>query len=243
MTVDVCLSPTLYPVYRRSNAEVVVTDIFRATTTIVTAFANGARSILPVATTKEARLWKKEGRLVGAERNVRRCEFAAFGNSPFEYTPEKVAGKELVFTTTNGVRAIHCAQDAARIVTGAFVNLQAVARDCLRERKPVIILCSGWQDKINLEDTLFAGALAAMLLAHGYLSAGDAVQIALSLWREAEKDLRSYVARTEHVKRLYANGLAEDVAYCLSLELFAQTPVFLKSEGLFVCPQSPDRHA
>jgi 2-phosphosulfolactate phosphatase len=236
MTVDVCFSPALYPAYYRSDAHVILTDIFRATTTIVTAFANGARSILPVATTREAREWKMSGWLVGAERNICRCSFADFGNSPFEYTPEKVAGQELVFTTTNGVNAIQCIGEVERIVAGAFINLDAVVRDCLRDEKPVTVLCTGWRQKINTEDVLFGGALASILLSYGYLPAGDATEIALSLWDEAREDLRSYVERTEHFRRLYDAGLVDDVDYCLSLNLFDRTPVFLPSEGIFVCP-------
>jgi 2-phosphosulfolactate phosphatase len=231
MEIDVCFSPALYPHYHRTEAEVVITDIFRATTTLVAAFESGARSILPVATTQEAQAWKDRGWAVGAERNIRRCSFADFGNSPFDYTPEKVAGKDLVFTTTNGTKAIRCAGEAARIVTGAFVNLRAVADDCLRERRPVVVLCSGWEDKVNLEDTLFGGALVATLLPHGYQPAGDAARIALSLWKDAEKDLQGYLEPAEHIGRLRAAGLEDNVPYCLTLNRSSMLPVYSKREG------------
>ncbi|MDR3194749.1 MAG: 2-phosphosulfolactate phosphatase [Tannerella sp.] len=236
MVIDVCFSPALYPCYRRAGAEVVIVDVFRATTTLVAAFESGAHRILPVATTEEAESYKARGWLVGAERNVRRCPFADFGNSPFDYTPDRVKGKEIVFTTTNGTKAIRCAQqEPSRIVTGAFVNLQAVAEDCLREKRPVVVLCSGWEDRINMEDTLFGGALAEILLAHGYQPAGDAAQIALSLWNEAKKDLRGYLERTEHIERLKANGLENNIACCLTLNRSSLTPVFSREEGkLFI---------
>ena len=106
MKIDVCFSPALYPVYHNPEAIVVVVDVFRATTTMAAAFSNGVSSIRPVATVEEAEAYKAKGWLVGAERNVKRCEFADFGNSPFDYTSEKVFGKDIVFATTNGTRAI-----------------------------------------------------------------------------------------------------------------------------------------
>ena len=95
MKIDVCFSPALYPVYHNPEAIVVVVDVFRATTTMAAAFSNGVRSIRPVATVEEAEAYKAKGWLVGAERNVKRCGFADFGNSPFDYTAEKVSGKDL----------------------------------------------------------------------------------------------------------------------------------------------------
>ena len=154
LQVDVCFSPALYPVYHHPEAIVVVVDIFRATTTMVTAFERGVRSIRPVATVEEAEAYKQAGWLVGAERNVKRCPFADFGNSPFDYTADKVAGKDIVFTTTNGTRAITIARAAFRVVIGAFLNLQGVADYCRCHQRNVVVLCSGWQDKVNVEDTL-----------------------------------------------------------------------------------------
>ena len=139
MKIDVCFSPALYPVYHNPEAIVVVVDVFRATTTMAAAFKHGVRSIRPVATVEEAQEYKAKGWLVGAERNVKRCDFADFGNSPFDYTPEKVAGKDVIFTTTNGTRAITIAKSAYRVITGAFVNLQAVADYCLFHGRDVVV--------------------------------------------------------------------------------------------------------
>ena len=183
MKIDVCFSPALYPVYHNPEAIVVVVDVFRATTTMAAAFKHGVRSIRPVATVEEAQEYKAKGWLVGAERNVKRCDFADFGNSPFDYTPEKVAGKDVIFTTTNGTRAITIAKSAYRVITGAFVNLQAVADYCLFHGRDVVVLCSGWQDKVNIEDTLFGGALVEVLAKTGkYRPATDAAVIARDMW-------------------------------------------------------------
>lgn len=228
MEIDVCFSPALYPAYHRQDSIVVVVDVFRATTTIAAALGNGALSIRPVASINEAREYKTAGWLVGAERNVRRCGFADFGNSPFDYTPEEVAGKELVFTTTNGTKAINCATSAYNIITGAFTNLQAVADYCLNEKRDVVVLCSGWEDKVNTEDTLFGGALVDLLQASGYKPAGDTAMIALHMWKEAENNLSGYLEQSEHVQRLKSNGLESDMHYCLTLNQSTFVPVFDK---------------
>ncbi|MDR1602444.1 MAG: 2-phosphosulfolactate phosphatase [Tannerella sp.] len=238
MTVDVCFSPALYPYYHKDDAVVVIVDVFRATTTITAAFENGARSIRPVATVEEAEICKAKGLLVGAERHVRRCAFADFGNSPYDYTPAKVAGKDIVFTTTNGTKAINCAARAHRILTGAFVNLQAVAHDCTARARDVVVLCSGWEDRINIEDTLFGGALSEALLTAGYLPAGDAARIALSLWMDAKSDLHGYIERTEHFKRLLENGLENDISYCLTPDTSSLVPVYSTASGVLL-PRKP----
>lgn len=218
MKIDVCFSPAMYSAYHNPEAIVVVVDIFRATTTMMTAFENGVRSIRPVATIEEAKNYKKEGWLIGAERNVKRCDFADFGNSPFDYTPDKVAGKEIVFTTTNGTCAITVAKTAYRVLLGAFVNLQAIAEYCLSHKRDVVVLCSGWQDKVNIEDTLFGGALADVLISTGmYEPNSDAAVIARDMWRSNKDDLIAYLDSTDHMARLKANHLEDSVPYCLTL--------------------------
>lgn len=225
MKIEVCFSPALYPVYHNPEAVVVVVDVFRATTTMAAAFQNGVRTIRPVATVDEARLYKTQGWLVGAERNVKCCDFADFGNSPFDYTPEKVAGKDIIFTTTNGTKAITVAKEAFRVVTGAFVNLQAVADYCLGHQRGVVVLCSGWEDKINIEDTLFGGALVATLLQTGaYHIQSDAAAIALDMWNIHKDDILSYLDTTDHMARLKANRLEDSVPYCLTLNSVKVVP-------------------
>lgn len=235
MKIDVCFSPALYPAYHDPEAIVVVVDIFRATTTMAAAFSNGVRSIRPVATVEEAQAYKEKGWLVGAERNVRRCDFADFGNSPFDYTPEKVAGKEIVFTTTNGTKAITIAQSAYRVVTGAFINLQAVADYCVGHKRNVVVLCSGWQDKVNIEDTLFGGALVDLLVNTGlYEKGSDSAVIAQDMWTTNKEDLLHYLAPTDHVARLKANHLDDSIPYCLTLSITNRVPELAIEEEILL---------
>jgi 2-phosphosulfolactate phosphatase len=230
MTVDVCFLPALYDAYRNDEAIVVVADVFRATSTIVAAFENGVKSVKPVASIAEAQRFKEEGWLVGAERNVARCEFADFGNSPFDYTADKVAGKEVVFTTTNGTQALMAAVEAWKVITGAFVNLQAVADFCIEENRDVLVLCAGWEGKINKEDTLFGGVLAEILIESGYRLNGDAAKIALNMWNDSKYDIADYLADSEHVERLFRHHLERDFKYCLTMNSSANVPVFVKED-------------
>ena len=235
MKIDVCFSPALYPAYHDPEAIVVVVDIFRATTTMAAAFHNGVRSIRPVATVEEAKAYKTKGWLVGAERNVKRCDFADFGNSPFDYKPEIVEGKDVAFTTTNGTKAITIAQSAYRVVTGAFINLQAVAGYCSALKRDVIVLCSGWQDKVNIEDTLFGGALVDELLCTGqYEAASDAALIARDMWISHKEHLMEYIDQTDHAARLKANHLDDSIPYCLTLNLTDKVPELIVEEGILI---------
>ncbi|MDR1808784.1 MAG: 2-phosphosulfolactate phosphatase [Prevotella sp.] len=227
MNIDVCFSPSLYRHYADGrDIIVVVTDVFRATSTICAAFRNGAKAIIPVRSQEEAKACKEKGYLVGGERNVRKFEFGDFGNSPSEYTAEKVMGQEIAFSTTNGTRAIDEAAGCSCLLIGAFSNLSAVARYCISQQKDVLVLCAGWKERFSIEDSLFGGALADKLVAAGYNANFDAAQTALSMWQEAKSNPLKYIRRSEHIKRLEANGLLDVVADCLAVDTANVLPVY-----------------
>ena len=233
--VTVCISPALYPFYAQKETIVIIVDIFRATTSMCAAFNNGGRSIRTVATVEEAIHYKEKGHLVAAERNVKKCDFADFGNSPFDFTHEKVADKEIIFTTTNGTRAIEMALDADEILIGAFSNITTLTNHCNSKKKNVLILCSGWNNRFCLEDTLFAGALTEKLIKTGkFCSDSDATLAALELWKIAQPDLLNYICSTEHYERLKSNGLENSVEYCLTEDTTPVLPVYNKISNTFI---------
>ena len=161
-----------------SKSIVIIVDIFRASTTMVTALGHGARSIIPVSTTEEAEtLGRTLGCLIAAERNVQRCPFAQLGNDPAEYTEELVSGKDIVFTTTNGTRALNIAKEhgVEEILVGAFINLRSTLHYCHQLGKDILVLAAGWKGQMALEDTLYAGALAALAEGEQIGSAADDV--------------------------------------------------------------------
>ena len=229
------MSPALYSFYAQKEAIVIIVDIFRATTSICAAFNNGARSIHTVATVEEAIQYKEKGYLVAAERNVKKCDFADFGNSPFDFSHEKVADKEIIFTTTNGTQAVQMALDADEILIGAFSNITTLTNYCNSKKKNVLILCSGWNNKFCLEDTLFAGELTEKLIKTGkFCSDSDATLAALELWKIAHPDLLNYICSTEHYERLKSNGLENSVEYCLTEDTTPVLPVYNKISHTFI---------
>lgn len=231
MKIDVCFSPILYPYYvENDDTIVVVVDIFRATTTMCMALNNGAASVMPVATVEEAKAYKAKGYLVGGERNVVKFEFGDFGNTPSEYTREKVEGKDVVISTTNGTHAIDMAENCACLVIGSFSNISTVADFCLSQKKDVLVLCAGWQDKFNLEDSLFGGALVDILVKKGGYNANfDAAGVALSMWKEAKPNILTYIKRGEHMKRLEAHNLLDVADFCLQADTTPVLPIYNKN--------------
>ena len=235
MKIDVCFSPKLFPFYALDDQIIVITDIFRATTSICTSFHNGAKGVKTVSSVEEAMQLKEKGYPVAAERNVKKCDFADFGNSPFDFTPEKVSGKDIVFTTTNGTRAVEMALGADEILIGAFSNISVLTEYCSSKVKNLLILCSGWNNRFCLEDTLFAGALAEKLLQNKSSdSKSDATLAALELWKIAKTDIKSYICNTEHYDRLKMNGLENSVEYCLTADTAPVLPFYDKAKRKFI---------
>ncbi|MCL2596544.1 MAG: 2-phosphosulfolactate phosphatase [Paludibacter sp.] len=236
-SINICFSPALYPYYSQNDDKtlVVVVDVFRASTTICAAFAAGAVAVCPVKSLNEAVQAKARGSLVAAERNADKCDFADFGNSPFDYTPEKLYGKTLFFTSTNGTSAIETVNNSnsAEIIIGAFVNLQAVADFCIERGKNILILCAGWKNRFSIEDTLFGGALIEILIASGYFTANsDSAYVSQILWKQAKDNIFNFLKDTEHFSRLKNRVLDNDIHFCLQKNTINLLPIFNKSKNL-----------
>ncbi len=224
--VEVCYSPALYPYYRNDNSIVVVADILRATTSICAAFKNGAKSLIPVAGLDEARKWKEKGYLVAAERDGLVLDFADFGNSPFNFSPSRVKGATIVYSTTNGTQAIKTASGAKHVAIGAFINLTALSGWLISEDADVVVLCAGWKNRYNLEDSVFAGALAAKLTGSGnFFTDCDAALAAIELWNIAQNDLCGYMDKAAHRHRLRKLGLDDIMEYCHTPDSTQVVPV------------------
>ena len=232
--IDACFSPFLYPVYQDNESIVVIIDILRATSAICTALDYGAKAIIPVATVEEAMEYKKKGFLAGAERNAVKLDGFDFGNSPFHYMNENIKGKEIVLTTTNGTQAIDKAKDAYMVVVGAFLNIDALCNMLVKQNKSILLLCSGWKNKFNLEDALFAGAVTEKitLLSDQYIL-GDGCLALKYLYQTAEKDPYKFLNHSSHKERLARLNLKEDIRYCLKTNQTNVIPV-LKEGKLMV---------
>ncbi|MCB9191541.1 MAG: 2-phosphosulfolactate phosphatase [Flavobacteriales bacterium] len=225
--VEVCFSPPLFDLFAKKDSIVVVVDIFRATSAMVTAFQHGARSFIPVSTIKEALDYKAKGYLAGGERNGEIVKGFEFGNSPFAYMDERIKDQDIVLTTTNGTRAINIAKKGAdTVLIGSFLNLQALADHLQTQGKDVIIFCAGWKDRFNMEDSLFAGALTNLLLTSGkFYSDCDSANASSLVYRTGRKNLMTFLKTCSHRKRLAHLNLEKDVEYCLQRDVTDVIPV------------------
>jgi 2-phosphosulfolactate phosphatase len=224
--VEVCFTPAIFDTYRNDDAIVVVVDILRATSAIVTAFMNGVERIIPVATLEEANDYKNRGYLVAAERDGIVRDFADFGNSPSNFTREKVKGRQIVYSTTNGTQTIMMASHCYQVMIGAYLNHKALVDHILHENHDLIILCAGWKQKFNLEDTLFAGALAQSVLSDSkFMTECDSTYAAMDLWDVAKTDMMAYIDKVAQRHRLKKNGLDDILEYCHTFNLTTKIPV------------------
>lgn len=215
--VEVCFSPYLFPLFKDEFDIIVVIDVLRATSAICAAFHNGVEGLIPVATIEEARAYQEKGYYVGAERKGQIVEGFDFGNSPYSYLKPELKGKTVVLSTTNGTKSIHIAKDAGQVVIGSLSNLEVLCEWLEKQDKHILCLCSGWQNKFNLEDTICAGAILEHLLnSGGYHSSEDASIAAKYLYLSAKDNIFGYLKASSHRRRLKNLNLNEDIKYCLT---------------------------
>ena len=240
MKIEAILTPAELPALKErdlSKAACVVFDVLRATSTFVTALHNGAKVVVPVSEIAEvlAVRQKYPDVLLGGERDGVRIRAAQtggtefdFGNSPREYTPEKVRGKTVVSTTTNGTRALRACAGAKTVLAASFLNLAATA-DFIKKIQPrqLLLVCAGTRENPALEDVLAAGAMCEILAGSSRgddrtaqravpVNISDSAEIARRVYAEAKSDLTAAACVSENARRLLAiPELRDDVSFCL----------------------------
>lgn len=208
-----------------------VIDVLRATSTIVEAMANGAKSVYPAATVEDAvRIAQSLGRsevLLCGERQSKRIEGFDLGNSPLEFTPEVVGDKVVVMTTTNGTPALVNGSTADRCVVASFLNLNAVANDLAQADAPIVLICAGREGRFSLDDALYAGSLLRLIRAQlpAHVRMNDGAHAAAALERRYRGHLSGVIARTSAARQIVDAGLADDIAYCLTENRHNVVPV------------------
>lgn len=231
-SIDVCLSPELMHLYDVRDRTIVVVDILRATSCMVTAFAHGVESITPFADLAECKAMNKKGYITSGERDGKKVDGFEKGNSPFEYMGPEIKGKKIAFTTTNGTLAIEKAKGAKKIVIGSFLNLSSVVKYLLFGENSVLIICAGWKGKVNLEDTLFAGAIMEKLRNHIEPDC-DAPLAAQHLYNLAKNDMEKFLSNSSHVRRLNRLNIKKDIEFCLTVDKYPVVPT-LKGGKLII---------
>src|SRR5215470_8874259 len=205
------LSPALVHLYDVSNSIVVIIDVLRATSTIATALYNGAKSVIPVESVSRCiELGRQIDGVTAGERDGKIAEGLENGNSPFEYPAEFIKGKTLVLTTTNGTRLLHMALEkgAKEIITASFPNLSAVCGYLIEMNRNVVLGCAAWKDRVNMEDTLFAGAVISRIRKHFHVNC-DSSHMAEAMYAKGKKDLFAFIKKNDasHFHRLMNFGL------------------------------------
>ena len=222
------LSPKLLNLYDCTNTVVVVIDVFRATSTIATALFNGAKHVIPVETVEACIAIGAQTRgITAGERDGKVIPGLQYGNSPAEYPESFIKGKTLVLTTTNGTKLLHLAlkSGASKVVTGSFPNLSAVCDFLVAENKNVLLGCSGWKDRFNLEDTLFAGAVISRIQEHFTIHC-DSSLMAKEMYELHQHDMYSYIRQLTHWHRLKAFDLEKDLEYCVTTDVANVLPLY-----------------
>jgi len=211
---------------------VVVIDVLRASSTIVTALANGCRGFIPILSPEqakeEAQQFGKDRVLLGGEREGKRIEGFDLGNSPREYKREVVKDKTVIFSTTNGVKTLEMVKDARRIIIGSFLNLQAVCHYCTNYQGDILIICAGKEGKYSLEDTACAGMLIDSLknVLSDTHQQSDANLTALLLYGKLNNNTLAILRKSQHGRYLENIGLGEDLKFCSQVDFFHIVPIF-----------------
>jgi 2-phosphosulfolactate phosphatase len=250
MNLEVLFTPAEYDALASRDLRgtvCVVFDVLRATSTFAAALHYGAKEIIPVAEISEALEIKRTRPevLLGGERDGIRISASGIdfdlGNSPREYTREKIRGKTIVSTTTNGTRALRACAGAKMVFAASFLNLGATAEFLRRKNfADILIVCAGTGNNAALEDTLAAGALCE-ILSGGFAVAANPVSVenARHAYTQAKPNLPGAMRDSENARRLLANpDLRDDVAFCLQRDT---CPLITKMEanGAMQCGQEP----
>ena len=233
MKIELSLTPALYQ-YRtiREHHTTVAIDVLRATTAICAAFQAGCKAIVPLDTLDGITKYRELGYMVAAERNGSKVGDAEYGNSPTEYLRNDLRGIKLAYSTTNGTVSILRATDADKVLVGSFANIGALCNQIAKDGQDVVILCSGWKNDFCIEDTLVAGAIMTRLseVASPW---GDAAQMAIEMWHQAEANPYVYCQRCSHVARLRRLGAEADIEFAFKQDTCQVVPQL--RDGLLVC--------
>ena len=223
--IDICLTPELIGQHDLPGTVVVVVDIFRATSSITTAIAHGVKSIKPVDSLQECKNLQQKGYFGAAERGGKKVGGFDLGNSPYSYMNPELEDQSIAMTTTNGTSALKESQGALQIIIGSFLNISALVAYLERLPCDVLIHCAGWKGKVNLEDTLFAGAVIHRLKKM-FSYGSDAPLMASSFYQNVQHDIKGALEESSHFSRLVNLGFESDIDFCLQFDQYKVIPLY-----------------
>ena len=210
-SVDVCLTHQDFDNYDHKGKIVVVIDVLRATSTINTLLFLGANHVKPVGSLEECKVLKEDDYIIMAERMGKKVEGFDYGNSPTKLKEENIKGKKIAIATSNGSKAIIKSEGSKRTILCSFLNIESVINLIKKSESDVILLCSGWLGKTNLEDTLCAGGIVAGL--DNFEIESDTALMAKALHDNTD-DILETMKLSSHAKRLSGYDNKVDIEFC-----------------------------
>jgi len=232
MQIDIQFVPSPPNPKLLSNRVVIVIDVLRATSVMVHALSEGAIEIIPVATVGEAfqrvKTFPSGTALLGGERGSRKIEGFDLGNSPKEYIADRVRGKRLILTTTNGTKAFHFVSSGEEVMVGSFFNIEAVAQRCVEIGRDLLLFPSGDEGNFSLEDTVCGGMLVDLIIKRKKkpIALTDASHAAHILYQRFEDNLSEAFHLSHHGRELIDLGLGDDLFYCARTDITNIVPIF-----------------
>ncbi|MCR8659278.1 2-phosphosulfolactate phosphatase [Paenibacillus endoradicis] len=223
----------------------IVIDVFRSSSSIVSALASGATCVIPVETVMDAKQIYKEHDILGGERFCKRISGFHYGNSPLEYRSSQLIDRRVILTTTNGTRAIHRSKRASNIYIASLNNAKACANAALNSNNDLVILCAGSHDQFTIEDGLCAGYILAHLVEHSkntdyILQIDDFGKAMLALYEHNKSDIAEVISRGLSGNRLQELDMTSDIEDCARLDVYDIVPVYLN--GVVVVKSSNETY-
>ncbi len=206
---------------------VVMIDVLRASSVMITALTNGARSFVPVQTVEEAKTvaarFPHNKVLLAGERDTRLIEGFHLGNSPLDYTKERVSGKTIILTTSNGTQALNSIEGAERVLIGAFLNMSALV-SAIEKSKEIALICSGTNNTFSMDDGMCAAMITDELMKKAPVTLSDFALTLHKAYQTEKEDLRKLLTGCYHLNLLIKNGFEKDVEFCLQVNKYGDVP-------------------
>jgi len=233
-SLEVVFTPQEIKNIRWSDKLIVVIDVLRASSTIVTALANGCRGFIPILSPEQAKekaqQFEKEEALLGGEREGKKIKGFSLGNSPREYQKDIVEDRIIIFSTTNGVKTLEMVKDASRVIIACFLNLQTVCNYCSNFKGNILLVCAGREGCFSLEDAICAGMIINSLKDFYSIESPkrDSNLTAQILYKKLGNDILDMLRKSQHGRYLEKIGLGKDLEFCSRLDIYNIVPVFRK---------------
>lgn len=227
MKVDIIFTADEVSQEKTEGKICVVIDVLRATSVMITALHNGAEKIFPFKDIKtiQERCENLKNIIKCGERNALKIDGFDLGNSPLEFTKEKVFGKDIYMSTTNGTKAVENSLSAEKIIICSFLNIKSVSEKLLEYKKDVVIVCAGTNGKFSLDDTLCAGLIIKEIQKHTEIQMNDVLLAAVRI-SESHENIKDILKGSTHYERLLSLGFEKDMEHIFSLNKYSIVPEY-----------------